>query len=431
MFDAQSLSRLIDDRAVTLGVVGLGYVGLPVACTFAHAGFQVIGIDVDSDRVDLIRAGKSPIEGDEPGLEDMLTKVITTGRLRTTTDYSTLADAKIVTINVQTPVGADHAPDLRALRSACDSLGEVMKPGTLVIVESTVPPGTSEGVVVSWLEAASSLRHGVDFMVGACPERVMPGRLLQNIRSVARVAGAPTHETAETMRKLYRTVVEAEIDCVNTTTAELVKVVENTYRDVQIAFANEVALLCADLGEDVWKVRELVNKVPYRDMHLPGGGVGGHCIPKDPWLLVAATDRPLHLVSAARKVNDSMPLMVADLVTRAASAISRQSDGFTQPRVLVLGYAYLPNSDDARNSPSASLVESLRSNGLEVLVHDPHVESCRGDLDSMAARCDIAILMVPHDEYANLDLPCRVFLDARLLSQAKSLIKMMEDENNA
>jgi UDP-N-acetyl-D-mannosaminuronic acid dehydrogenase len=399
----QELQHKIEDRAAVLAVIGLGYVGLPVACMFAQVGFRVFGLDIKADRVELINSGTSPIEGEEPGLAEVLAGVVENGQLRATTDYTHLQAANVVFINVETPVDEQHRPRYAALEAACRSLGPVMRPGTLVIVESTVAPGTVDGVVRPLLEATSGMRANADFYLGVCPERVMPGKLLANLQLMSRVCGGGTPETAQVMMSLYRHVVQAELDAAEIITAELVKTTENAYRDVQIAFANEVALICEVTGADVWRVRELVNKSPYRQMHLPGAGVGGHCIPKDPWLLAAAAnDRiPLRLIPAARAVNDSMPLHVAGLVANALQAAGRQVAG---ARVAVLGYAYLENSDDARNSPSIDLVAQLQASGTEVVIHDPWVAEYQGDLIERVAGCDAVVFMVKHQPYLALDL---------------------------
>lgn len=421
------LQRRIEDRTAVIGVIGLGYVGLPVACTFAQAGFSVIGVDVNAARVDTINAGNSPIEGDEPGLSELLAEVRDRGTLRATTDYQNLASVDVVTINVETPVGPDNRPNYHALNAAARSLGAVLKAGSLVVVESTVSPGTTDNLVRTQLESASGLREGRDFFIGACPERVMPGRLLANLRSVPRVCGGSNPQVAAVMGNLYGTIVNAAVDTASIATAELVKVTENTYRDVQIAFANEIALICRDLGEDVWRVRELVNKVPHRDMHLPGGGVGGHCIPKDPWLLAAAAVTPLRLIPAARAVNDDMPAQVAETAEAAARILT--ANGLDEAKAftaVVLGFAYLPESDDARNSPSAALVAELEKRGFDVLVHDPWVPDLAIDLEKAFSTCGIAVTMVHHDAYADLDRAVPFHIDARRLAEATTQMSLME-----
>jgi UDP-N-acetyl-D-mannosaminuronic acid dehydrogenase len=413
----------IESRDLRVGVVGLGYVGLPVACAFAEAGFDVVGVDVDGDRVAAINSGLTPIGGAEPGLAELLAAVVESGKLVATTEHARLADADIVTFNVQTPVGEDNRPSYTALEAACTAIAPVLKIGAVVIVESTVSPGTTVGLVTPLLERGSGGREGVDFHVGACPERVMPGRLLENIRTVARVCGAERGEIAELMRSFYRTAVSAEIDVTTTTTAELVKVTENAYRDVQIAFANEVATICEDLGIDVWEVRDLVNKVPFRDMHRPGGGVGGHCIPKDPWLLAAAAKgvQP-RLIPAARAINDGMPLHVAEVVEDALMA-HRRLHGLPlddPARVSVLGVSYLAGSDDTRNSPSLDLIDELTKRGHEVRSHDPHVPGHGGPVAEVLDGAEAVVLMVHHSEYAGIRPDSPVFVDAERLGEARA-----------
>ncbi len=401
-----SLKRLrskIENRDAVLGVIGLGYVGLPVACLFAEAGFRVVGVDLKADRVALINAGHSPIEGNEPGLSEVLSKVVHEGRLTATTDYSLLGDADVITINVETPVGNDHRPRYEALRTACSSLGSVLKPGALVIVESTISPGTMAQVVRPALEELPRGGADADFFLGHCPERVMPGKLLSNLRNLSRVCGGTTPETAEAMVVLYRQIIRGDLDVADCVTAELVKTAENAYRDVNIAFANELALICENVGGDVWKVRELVNKSPGRNVLVPGAGVGGHCIPKDPWLLAhgASDETLLQLVPAARAVNDHMPLHVASLVEKG---LARHGRRLASSRIAVMGYAYLENSDDTRNSPSDVLVDHFRTAGAEVVVHDPFVAEYRGNLPEAARGADAAVFMVAHDAYRQLDL---------------------------
>ena len=397
------LHARISDKTAQLGVIGMGYVGLPVACVFAKAGLSVLGVDIDPQRIDKIAAGVSPIEGDEPGLAELLSEVVKTGGLRVTTDYEEVRACDVVTISVETPVDADHRPAYRALGSALRSLGPVMKPGVLVIVESTLAPGTMMSLVKPVLEDASGKRAGEHFYLGHCPERVMPGRLLNNLRFVSRVCGGETPEVTAAMISLYRHVVQADLDPADCVTAELVKTAENAYRDVNIAFANEVALICEAVGGDVWKVRDLVNKSPGRNMLLPGAGVGGHCIPKDPWLLVSRAQEqgvPIRLIPAAREINDTMPLHMAKLLDQALAEVGTAIDN---ARILVMGYTYLENSDDTRNSPSTVLVEALRQRGTEVVIHDPYVAEYQGELVEMAMGCDAAVMMVAHEVYRAVD----------------------------
>ena len=313
------LRERIETKSARIGVVGLGYVGLAVACKFAEAGFSVLGVELRSDKVKLISAGIFPIQGHEPDMPELLCEVVTTQRrLVATTDARALQEADVILIAVETPVDVHtKAPKYEALTSALVGVGRAMKPGALVIVESTIAPGTMTTLVRPTLEAASGLRVDHDFYLGHCPERVMPGRLLMNLSTQSRVCGGSNPETSQVMACLYRCFVQADLDQTDWVTAELVKTTENAYRDVQIAFANEIALICEAVGADVWRVRELVNKSQDRNMHLPGAGVGGHCIPKDSWLLEYSANgrgRKPSLIPAARRLNDDMPYHIADLL---------------------------------------------------------------------------------------------------------------------
>ena len=400
----EELRTRIKNKAARLAVVGLGYVGLPVAALFAEEGFDVLGIEIRSKHVAKINAGICPIEGHEPGLAELLQRVVVTGKLRATTEYGALEDRDVFLIAVETPVDEDNIPRYQALGSALTSLAQVMQAGSLVIIESTIAPRTMQDFALPLLEKHSGKKVNEGFFLGNCPERVMPGKLLKNLRSLSRVAGGMTPETAEAMITLYRHIVQADLDPADCITAELVKTAENAYRDVQIAFANEVALIAEAAGGDVWKVRELVNKSPMRQMHLPGAGVGGHCIPKDPWLLAhgaANQGVQLRLIPAAREVNNSMPLHMVKLLE---NALAEMGKSLLDARIGVLGYAYLEDSDDTRNSPTLSLVARLHELGAQPIIHDPWIPEYEGDIYERVKGCDAVVVMVAHSAYKKLDL---------------------------
>jgi len=404
MVNLDNLKQLIIEKKARVGIIGLGYVGLPVACLLANSGFQVTGVDIKQDRVDTINKGVSPIEGKEPGLAELLAGVVGKGQLIASTSYDDLATADIILIDVETPIDESHIPQYRALIAACRSLGEVIKDNALIIVESTIAPGTMEGVVRPLFEESSGKKSGIDFSLGACPERVMPGKLLVNLRSMNRVCGGDTPEVSEIMVKFYRNIVEADLDQSDLITAELTKTAENAYRDVNIAFANELALICQSVGADFLKVRALVNKSPGRNVLFAGAGVGGHCIPKDPWLLaygVSEKEIDLNLIPAARAVNDSMPQHVVNLLRKAFDKFEKP---MVKSQVAILGFAYLEESDDVRNSPSEKLFEILTSLNVNVLVQDPYVPGYQRSIYGTIENCDAVIIMVAHQAYQELDL---------------------------
>lgn len=407
-----------------MAVVGLGYVGTPVACRFAEVGYRVTGLDVSVERVAALEVGRPPFEGHEPGLDELVGRVVSNGRLRPTTDADALEDSQVVLVAVETPVDAgSRRPGYAALRAALAAIGPRLAPTALVIVESTLAPGTMERVVTPLLVEASRRPIGDDLLLAHCPERVMPGRLLANLSGMSRVVGGVTPAAAELAAVLYRHVVRADLDLTDALTAEIVKTGENAYRDVQIAFANEMALLCESLGADVWKVRELLNKSPGRAMLLPGGGVGGHCIPKDPWLLVSGAGPAFEprLVAAARAINDGMPQHVASLVV---AALARCGRSVGSSRVAVLGASYLEDSDDDRNAPTASLVDRLVALGADVAVSDPWVPRYReSSLESCVTGADAVVVMVAHQAYRDLDLPSlRLLVRSPVLVDARRCI---------
>ncbi|MGY5875951.1 MAG: nucleotide sugar dehydrogenase [Candidatus Thorarchaeota archaeon] len=392
-----------------LVIIGLGYVGLPVAVKFAEAGFNVTGIDIVAEKVDMINRGESPIKAEEPGLDALLARVVASGNFKATLEYNSIAEADYVLIIVETPFNLpSREPFYASLRSATKSVGQHLTKGTLVIVESTVAPGTIDTIVKPILEGESDLEAGKDFMLAAAPERVMPGKLLYNLVNLDRTIGGIDEASTERAIELYSNIVKGELYPTDALTAEVVKTTENAYRDVQIAFANEVALICENVGVDAYQVRDLVNKSPFRNMHLPGAGVGGHCLPKDSWLLAfgARGKYQPRLLALAREINDGMPRHVADLCEAVLTEAGRSLYG---ARVTVLGIAYLENSDDTRNSPGFKLIKALEVRGAHPVVHDPHVHTANvvkitQDIDEAIRDSDCIVLVTAHDEYKSLDL---------------------------
>ena len=400
--DIRSIIQKIDDGRLTIGVVGLGYVGLPVACKFAEYGYQVRGVDIDEGKVNILNNGVTPLKGNEPGLAELLKECVDSKKFKATCSYEEISMADVYTINVDTPIDSDRQPRYEALIAACRSLSKVMNRGSLVIVESTISPGTMESIVKPILETGTGLRVNEGFFLGHCPERVMPGKLLDNLVTLSRVCGGFSEETSNTMVCLYKNIVNAELHHSDCKTAELVKTVENAYRDVNIAFANEVANICEKVGANVWDVRELVNTSPGRNMLLPGSGVGGHCIPKDPWLLLAGLDEKFSngLIATARLVNDSMPIFVGEAILAFIQNLSLLP---SEAKITLLGYTYLEDCDDIRNSPTETLVRFLNSHNIFPSIHDPYLEEYSEDLDVKLKSADILVIMVAHSQYKCLD----------------------------
>lgn len=389
-----------------VAVVGVGYVGLTLCCALGRAGFSTVGVDIDAGRIAAIARGAVPFAGAEAEMAALLAALTADGRLQATGDPAALREAEAIFLAVETPVDeADHRPRYQALRAAVATVGAQLAPGALVVVESTIAPGTMRELVLPALRQATGGEAGRDFFLVHCPERVMPGRLLANLSSCDRVVGGITPACTARALPVYARLTSGALHPTDATTAEIVKTAENAYRDVQIAFANELALICEELGSDVYAVRELVNSSPYRQMHLPGAGVGGHCIPKDPWLLCAGVSayRP-RLLPVARAVNDGMPLHLAALVRQALAAEGRALAGAV---VTLLGAAYLEETDDLRNTPALPLARALAAAGAEVRCVDPYAArleefSVTADLAALDGS-DAAVVVTAHRVFRELE----------------------------
>ncbi|MHA1907702.1 MAG: nucleotide sugar dehydrogenase [Candidatus Thorarchaeota archaeon] len=399
-------------------VIGMGYVGIPAAALLADVdGYDVTGLQRRSKRsgwkIDVLNSGKSPFEGDEPGLDELIAKVVAKGTFRVTDDIDIIKEADIILIDVQTPTDSQNMPRYASLREVSKNIGERMKKGAMVVVESTVAPGTTKNVVQKIIEEVSSLKCGEDFDLAFSYERVMPGKLLEFIINMPRVVGGITPRSAERAVEMYSKIVKEDISVTDTLGAELCKTIENTYRDVNIAFANEMALVAESLGVNIYELIELINKRHDRMMHIPGAGVGGHCLPKDPWLLryglyeYGSWKVEPEFVSLARRVNDRMPIHMSDLVEDALQKKDLSMQGST---ITILGISYLENSDDTRNTPAATLLASLQARGANVVLHDPYVREWEfsdheimRDIVEAAKDSDCLVIVTKHREYFNLD----------------------------
>ena len=372
-------------------VLGLGYIGLPTAAMLATHGFTVIGVDVNQDVVGVINNGDIHIE--EPGLRTLVRAAVQSGNLKAMAKPSE-ADAFIIA--VPTPLRNKKA-DLTAVESAAESIVPVLKKENLVILESTVPPATTEELVAPILEK-SGWTPGKDFYLAHCPERVLPGNILKEIIENDRIIGGINPESAAKAKELYSKFVGGRIYLTDATTAELVKVVENTYRDVNIALANEISRICMKLGLNVWEVIELANRHPRVNLLRPGPGVGGHCLAVDPWFVVESAPQEARLIRLSREINDSQPQLVVDMIDEMVKEIPN-------PKVTVLGVAYKGNVDDTRESPAITIIDTLEERGYELGIYDPHVRNFGYELSGLKEALkgsDCAVLVTDHDEFKTL-----------------------------
>lgn len=374
-------------------VLGLGYIGLPTASVLAAQGLRVLGVDVVPKVVETINRGDIHIE--EPGLHTLVAAAIGSGRLRAALEPAT---ADVFIIAVPTPLREDKTADMSYVVRAAESILPHLRDGNLVILESTSPPGTCRDLLAPLL-ARSGLRPGENLHLAHCPERVLPGRILLELIKNDRVIGGLRPACAERARALYARFVEGEIFLTDATTAEMVKVLENTYRDVNIALANEAALICESLGIDFAEARRFANRHPRVNVHAAGPGVGGHCISVDPWFLVEQAPEAARLIRCARERNDGMPEHVAEEARRMLADIA-------SPKVAALGLAYKGDVDDIRESPAIHIVNLLQDAGIAVAVHDPHVKSGPfplRTLEDALSGADLLLLLTDHSEFAQMD----------------------------
>jgi UDP-N-acetyl-D-glucosamine dehydrogenase len=366
------LLQKIENRHAKIGVVGLGYVGLPLAVAFAQAGFTVVGVDVDPGKIGALQTGQSYID-DVSAAE--IAPLVANGRFQPTTDYNQLADTDAISICVPTPLRKTKDPDIAYIINAAENIARVGATGKLVVLESTTYPGTTEEVILPRL-IHNGDRVGRDFFLAFSPERIDPGRTDYTVYSTPKVIGGMTDACTETAVALYRAIVAQPVPVSSTATAEMVKLLENTFRAVNIGLVNEMALMCDRLGLNVWEVVEAAATKPYGFMPFyPGPGLGGHCIPIDPHYLswkLRTLNYTARFIELAAEVNSSMP---AYAVSKVAAGLNELRKPVNGSRVLLLGVAYKPNVADVRESPALDIIHLLLAQGAEIAYHDPHVPS--------------------------------------------------------
>jgi UDP-N-acetyl-D-mannosaminuronic acid dehydrogenase len=404
-------------------VVGLGYIGLPTAVSLAAGGAEVVGVDVNRGIVEQVNRGEAPFE--EPDLSVALSGAVAMGRLSAATDLPA-ADAYVVA--VPTPFTAKRRPDLRHVTAAAEAVSAVLRGGEIIVLESTVPPGTTRSVseLIASRRPDLVLPHVAggtpDVHIAHCPERVLPGRIMIEIAANDRVIGGLTPACAARAATLYRTFCHGQLLVTDAESAEMAKLAENAYRDVNIAFANELALICERLGLDVWEIRRMANHHPRVDILRPGPGVGGHCIAVDPWFIIDAAPDQAQLIRTARTVNDSRPAQVARQVLVGCEHLHR-------PRIAFLGLSFKPDVADMRQSPAISIVRQVAgvADNAEILVVEPHANKLPSPLDEFANvvltsteralnDADVIALLVDHDCFKRIGkrrLAGKVVIDSR------------------
>lgn len=377
-----------DRKIKKICVIGLGYIGLPTASMLANHGFDVIGVDIDEKRVNSIKEGKLIIE--EPGLMTLVKGAINSENLKVKTEPEE-ADAFIICVPTPATLNEDGSKkcDLSCVLSVAEKIKPYLKDGNLLVIESTIPPKTTERVYKLIQK---------DIHVAYCPERVLPGKILKELVENDRIIGGITREAAELAGEIYKTFVEGDIYLTDSTTAEMVKLMENTYRDVNIALANDFAKVCNEVEVNVWEAIDLANKHPRVDILKPGPGVGGHCISIDPWFIVEKS-KNAKLIRMARELNEEMPNYVANLILGEMEKLNVKN-----PKVSIFGVTYKGNVEDTRESPSKKVIDVLLSKNINVSIYDPHAKIFEYPLNSLedsVIDSDCIVFLTDHDEFKN------------------------------
>lgn len=429
------LKEKIQNKTATLGVCGLGYVGLPLAVEKAKAGFKVVGFDVQKQKVDMVNAGQNYI-GDV--VNEDLKAIVESGNLRATTDFAEAASCDCVCIAVPTPLDKHQQPDISYVKSSTESLAPYLHKDMLIVLESTTYPGTTEELIKPILEKASGLKCGEDFYLAFSPERVDPGNLIYKTKNTPKVVGGCTPECTDVAATMYEAVLEAPVFRASSpAVAEMEKILENTYRNVNIGLINELAILCNRMNISIWEVIEAAKSKPYGfQAFYPGPGLGGHCIPLDPYYLSwKAREYGFHtsMIESSMMVNDKMPEYC---VERAMHILNRARKAMNGAKVLVLGVAYKQDIDDYRESPAIRVIEELLKEGAEVKYYDPWVKAFwEGDLrmtseetltENLVSEADIVLVTTAH---TNVDYEF-VQRHAKAIFDTKNVMKSIADRDN-
>jgi UDP-N-acetyl-D-glucosamine dehydrogenase len=421
----QELAGRIESREARIGVVGLGYVGLPLVVEFAKAGFRVTGFELDAEKVRMLSAGESYIE-DVPAAD--VAKYRESGHLSATTDFGVLASMDVINVCVPTPLTKTKDPDVSYIVRAVEDIRKRLHAGQLVILGSTTYPGTTHELFVPMLEA-SGLQVGVDFCVAFAPERIDPANKVWHVRAVPKVVGGETPLCNELAAKVFEKIFDTVVPVSSSQSAEMVKLLENTFRAINIGLANEVALMCDKLGLDVWEVIEAASTKPYGFMKfLPGPGLGGHCIPVDPTYLawkMKALNFTARFIELATEINGHMPEYVA---SKVAGLLNEDRLPVNGSNILVLGVAYKPDVSDMRESPALDVIRLLLQKGGRVTYHDPHVLELNLDgatlksvdlSDDALSTADLVVIVTNH---ASIDYR-RVVAKARRIYDTRNATK--------
>lgn len=429
------LLEKIKNREIVVGVVGLGYVGLPLAVEKAKAGFKTIGFDVQSEKVDMVNRGYNYI-GDV--VDSELALIVKEGKLSATTDFSFIKEVDFVAICVPTPLDAHQQPDISYVETSTKAIARYLTKNTMVVLESTTYPGTTEELIKPLLEEGSGLVCGTDFYLGFSPERVDPGNLIFKTKNTPKIVGAIGDDAREVISAMYGAVLQGDVHSVSSpAVAEMTKILENTYRNINIGLINELAILCNKMGIDIWEVIEAAKTKPFGfTAFYPGPGLGGHCIPLDPYYLSwKAREYGFHtsMIESSMMVNDKMPEYS---VERCGKILNRSQKSLNGAKVLVLGIAYKQDIDDYRESPALKVIEELEKTGAVISFYDPYIAEYKKDgkihngekelTETLLTQMDLVVVTAAH---TNVDYDF-VQKHAQAIFDTKNVMKAVKERNN-
>jgi UDP-N-acetyl-D-glucosamine dehydrogenase len=433
MSNFDSIMKKIEDNSVKVGIIGLGYVGLPLAVSFARKGIEVLGFEKSSKKVEAVNAGKNYIGDIE---DDELAQVVKAGKLSATTDFSRIRECEAAIICVPTPLDKFKKPDMSYIEGSCVDIGRNMKKGTFVSLESTTYPTTTEDLMKPIIERESGMKEGTDFWLCFSPERVDPGNKDYKTENTPKVVGALGEEAQKVAMALYGKAIQHLYPVSSPRAAEMVKILENTYRLVNISLVNELALLSGKMGINIWEVIEAAKSKPYGfQAFYPGPGIGGHCIPLDPFYLeyiAKGFNFDLTMINTAGNINNLMPYR---MMNKIAFALNRQQKAMSGSTILFLGVAYKPDIDDARESPALLVMEQVAHKGAKVIYHDPYIPEVTDDhghkwlgvelTDEILSSADCVVFTTNH---ASFDVD-RIVAKAKLVVDTRNAVKRVHIED--
>ena len=431
----QIIMEKISNKDIVVGVVGLGYVGLPLAVEKAKAGFKTIGFDIQPEKVEMVNKGINYI-GDV--VDDELEEIVSSGKLSATSDFSFIKNVDFIAICVPTPLDAHQQPDIYYVESSAKEIAKYLKKEVMVVLESTTYPGTTEEVLKPILEEGSGLKCGEDFYLGFSPERVDPGNLIFKTKNTPKVVGAIGQDATDVISAMYRAVLEGDVHTVSSPAiAEMEKILENTYRNINIGLVNELAILCNKMGINIWEVIDAAKSKPYGfQAFYPGPGLGGHCIPLDPYYLSwKAREYGFHtsMIESSMMINDKMPEYCAE---RSSKILNRFKKAMNGSKILILGVAYKQDIDDYRESPAIRVIEELEKEGAVVVYFDPYVSEYKehgvvkkGEPELTVELIESADLVIVTTAHTNVDYSF-VQKHAKAIFDTKNAMKQIQSREN-